>query len=186
MCQLYHMKTYATWMQSCKYHSFFAVSHWYHDCCNLFSHWLKHSVLPHREKTNQIAKFMGPTWGPPGSYWPQMGPMLTPWTLLSGKPWFGLQNKYKLHKSRGLYKSQPLSTNAIFHNLLLLITFNSMISRMFISYKYNQSNEMANWKYWNMLRHVYSNDIKEYLVKLTNTLCYLKLFFVISHMVSSL
>ena len=24
-----------------------------------------------------------PTWGPPGSCWPQMGPMLAPWTLLS-------------------------------------------------------------------------------------------------------
>ena len=32
----------------------------------------------------QIAKFMGPTWGPPGSCGPQMGPMLAPWTLLSG------------------------------------------------------------------------------------------------------
>ena len=31
----------------------------------------------------QIAKFMGPTWGPPGSCWPQMGPMLASWTLLS-------------------------------------------------------------------------------------------------------
>ena len=26
--------------------------------------------------TTQIAKFMGPTWDPPGSGWPQMGPML--------------------------------------------------------------------------------------------------------------
>ena len=31
-----------------------------------------------------IAKFMGPTWGPPGPCRPQMGPMLAPWTLLSG------------------------------------------------------------------------------------------------------
>ena len=31
----------------------------------------------------QIAKFMGPTWGPPGSCRPQMSPMLAPWTLLS-------------------------------------------------------------------------------------------------------
>ena len=31
-----------------------------------------------------IAMFMGPTWGPPGSCSPQMGPMLAPWTLLSG------------------------------------------------------------------------------------------------------
>ena len=29
---------------------------------------------------------MGPTWGPPGSCRPQMGPMLAPWTFLSG--WF--------------------------------------------------------------------------------------------------
>ena len=27
---------------------------------------------------------MGPTWGPSGSCRPQMGPMLAPWTLLSG------------------------------------------------------------------------------------------------------
>ena len=32
----------------------------------------------------QIARFMGPTWGPPGSCRPQMGPMLSPWTLPSG------------------------------------------------------------------------------------------------------
>ena len=32
----------------------------------------------------QIAKFMAPTWGPPGSCRPHMGPMLAPWTLLSG------------------------------------------------------------------------------------------------------
>ena len=36
----------------------------------------------------QIAKSMGPTWGPPGSCRPQMGPMLAQWTLLSGgDPW---------------------------------------------------------------------------------------------------
>ena len=34
--------------------------------------------------TTQIAKFMEPTWSPTGSCWPQMGPMLAPWTLLSG------------------------------------------------------------------------------------------------------
>ena len=35
---------------------------------------------------SQIAKLMGPTWDPPGSCRPQMGPMLAPWTLLSGLP----------------------------------------------------------------------------------------------------
>ena len=40
--------------------------------------------LPVPILTSQIAKFMGSTWGPPGSCRPQMGPMMAPWTLLSG------------------------------------------------------------------------------------------------------
>ena len=32
---------------------------------------------------SQITRFMGPTWGPPGSCRPQVGSMLAPWTLLS-------------------------------------------------------------------------------------------------------
>ena len=35
-------------------------------------------------KASQIARFMGPTWGPPGDDRTQVGPMLAPWTLLSG------------------------------------------------------------------------------------------------------
>ena len=34
-------------------------------------------------KSSQIAKFIGPTWGPPGPCRPHMGPMLSSWTLLS-------------------------------------------------------------------------------------------------------
>ena len=33
--------------------------------------------------TTQRARFVWPTWGPPGSCRPQEGPMLAPWTLLS-------------------------------------------------------------------------------------------------------
>ena len=36
--------------------------------------------------THQIARFMGPTWGPSGADRTQVGPMLAPWTLLSGTP----------------------------------------------------------------------------------------------------
>ena len=39
------------------------------------------SVMP---ILTQIANLMGPTWSPPGSCRPPMGPMLAPWTLLSG------------------------------------------------------------------------------------------------------
>ena len=33
---------------------------------------------------SQITKFMGPTWGPPGSCRTQMGPVMAPWIFLSG------------------------------------------------------------------------------------------------------
>ena len=36
-------------------------------------------------KAAQIARFMGPRWGPPGDDRTQVGPMLAPWTLLSGR-----------------------------------------------------------------------------------------------------
>ena len=42
------------------------------------------SDWPYLNLCVQIAKFMGPTWGPPGSCRPQMGPLLAPWILLSG------------------------------------------------------------------------------------------------------
>ena len=51
--------------------------------------WLEYSVEWSRgtaptSTTTHIAKFMGPTWGPPESCHPQMDPMLAPWTMLSG------------------------------------------------------------------------------------------------------
>ena len=37
-----------------------------------------------------IARFMGPTWGPSGADRTQVGPMLAPWTLLSGYCWLSV------------------------------------------------------------------------------------------------
>ena len=48
---------------------------WHHD-----KSWF--SVLHMGGIYSHITKFMGPTWGPPGSCRSQMGPMLAPWTLL--------------------------------------------------------------------------------------------------------
>ena len=39
---------------------------------------------PCQKCSSQIASFMWPAWGPPGSCRPHVGPMLAPWTLLSG------------------------------------------------------------------------------------------------------
>ena len=61
-------------------------------------HWFINSLAPNRRlyeqigflftmhicATTQIARFMGLTWGPPGDDRTQVGPMLAPWTLLSG------------------------------------------------------------------------------------------------------
>ena len=47
--------------------------------------------------TPKIATFMGPTWGPPGSCRPQMGPILTPWTLLWGALLATLNIRFRWH-----------------------------------------------------------------------------------------
>ena len=39
-----------------------------------------------------IARFMGPTWGSSGADRSQVGPMLAPWTLLSGMCWTSVSN----------------------------------------------------------------------------------------------
>ena len=49
-------------------------------CSCLFNHMLGKATL--------IARFMGPTWGPSGAGRTQVGPMLVPWTLLSGQSYY--------------------------------------------------------------------------------------------------
>ena len=44
-------------------------------------------IMSSPSKPTQIARFMGPTWGPSGADRTQVDPMLAPWTLLSGQNW---------------------------------------------------------------------------------------------------
>ena len=86
------------------YHINFLITktHWEVGATHQLSHiWTEFEQLI--EET-QIARFMEPTWGPPGSCRPQRGPMLAPWTLLSGK---------------GLY--QPLCVGALSQLHLLCV-----------------------------------------------------------------
>ena len=63
-------------------------------CChgdNLWCNQWRHAYSWHHDNFQFSAtysltenKVHGPTWGPPGSCGPQMGPMLSPWILLSG------------------------------------------------------------------------------------------------------
>ena len=52
----------------------FALQIW--DQCDWRGNWSSNKIL--------IARFMGPIWGPSGAERTQVGPMLAPWTLLSG------------------------------------------------------------------------------------------------------
>ena len=62
--------------------------------------------------TTLIARFMGPTWGPSGAGRPQEGPILAPWTLLSGYMTVmshecnGVSNHRKLDSFSSIYTSQ--------------------------------------------------------------------------------
>ena len=75
---------------------------------------------------SQIAKFMWPTWGPPGSCRPQMGPMLAPRTLLSGFLCFGVGvfciflSGLLLCHSNGISQANHVS-NAPRHYLAIII-----------------------------------------------------------------
>ena len=61
-----------------------------------------------------IARFMGPTWGPSGADRTQVGPMLAPWTLLSGY----------------LFKTPHTSTVRVRYVLLVLLCF--VLSLLFL------------------------------------------------------
>ena len=76
-----------------------------------FVHWYLYF-----ESMSQIARFMGPTWGPPGSCRPQMGPMLAPLTLLSGVPicniesisWMMPDSKWRCNNETIDWKMEPI------------------------------------------------------------------------------
>ena len=54
-------------------------------CGFVVAAWTNQQLVWISIETTQIARFMGPTWGPSGADRTQVGPMLAPWTLLSGK-----------------------------------------------------------------------------------------------------
>ena len=64
--------------------------------------------------TSLIARCMGPTWGPSGAGRTQVGPMLAPWTLLSGMyRWFDRGGLVHVKLSVQLHRISPLKLGAI-------------------------------------------------------------------------
>ena len=78
----------------------------------LFPHASTHVAI---RKQIPEAKFMGPTWGPPGPCRPQMGPMLAPWTLLSGMLCFASCRLVPTKEDRGSmsFNSSVLSAASV-------------------------------------------------------------------------
>ena len=74
---------------------FWLVNHtsgeWQQSISWIRGHLIPNSLFDTRStlipKATLIARFMGPTWGPSGADRTQVGPMLAPWTLLSGYRW---------------------------------------------------------------------------------------------------
>ena len=86
-----------------------------------------------RENISQIAKFIGPTWGPSGSCRPQMGPMLAPWTLLSGFTCIAQNSTSRRARVHGVRKLQIYPSS---HSLQLrYIHFQFVNSNHYLDYR---------------------------------------------------
>ena len=68
--------------------------------------------LNYNGHATQITRFIGPTGKPPGSCRPQMGPLLAPWTLLSGERWPKLLVPYDMYETT--------ITDCLVHYVLIL------------------------------------------------------------------
>ena len=77
-------------------------------------------LLSEPKLASRIARFMGPTWGPSGADRTEVGPMLAPWTLLSG-----------------LLSIRPLGTK--FNKILIEMQFYSLKKLLL---------KMSSTKYW--------------------------------------
>ena len=74
---------------------------------------------------SQIAKLRGTTWGPPGSYRPQMGPMLALWILLSGCVFWSLRilNRSGRIADHRAQKLCQIGLRGNIHNCLCFVIF---------------------------------------------------------------
>ena len=65
-------------------HRLFVVTGWHVSALKDIILWWLLSASPCTALQGLIARFLGPTWGPSGADRTHVGPMLAPWTLLSG------------------------------------------------------------------------------------------------------
>ena len=66
-------------------------------------------VSSHDFMISLIARFLGPTWGPSGADRTQVGPMLAPWTLLSGMASYHIVKLHPGHQLKTESGNQKMS-----------------------------------------------------------------------------
>ena len=85
--------------------------------------------------TSQIAKFMGPTWGPPGSCRPQMGSMLAPMNLALRVSALLAICESKRPMNIGIPSQRPTS-NAYSFDVPFIVILNKLLNKPSISIVY--------------------------------------------------
>ena len=95
----------------------------------------------------QITRFMGPTWGPPWSCPPQMGPTLAPWSLLSGKLYNTLGPKLNgKHFAHNIFTRISTSNGVIrLHMTLKKKTSKMTVSTLLAEYGSLWGESTGNW-----------------------------------------
>ena len=103
-----------------------------------------------------MARFMGPTWGPSGTDRTQVGPMLAPWTLLSGES-STKTDTHILSTHSTSFENAVLKTSVhlrlICHDFISMIGYWDDSSRTVPYYCYRQTN--SSWQY--MMPSSYGN-----------------------------
>ena len=89
---------------------------------------------------SQITRLMGLIWGPPGSFRPQMGAMLAPWTLLSGMLW-----------CISIHWDLPLRVHEVQHFFLSCLWISSHFNRALFS-----QTGIGKLSLWNTIRNILS------------------------------
>ena len=97
-----------------------------------------------------IAKLTGPIWRPPGSCRPQMGPMLAPWTLLSGSA----RNLSTHYLTPFLFSTDIMLLVLLPHWKFSLVWYMSLWQPMlYIAY------QATNWQQPSLMLHWYSQSL---------------------------
>ena len=101
-CQLFHYEGFGwnwmvlnrfkhdIWSVFCMFHGIYCIC----CCCRDLCYNSVRQTHRGRSSMPPITRFMGPTWGPSGADRTQVGPMLAPWTLLSGAAFYHTRDRH--------------------------------------------------------------------------------------------